>query len=106
MYKSLKGTVPWMAPEVLSQSAISTKADIWSFGWTVLEMITGNPPWSEQQIGNNIEGLFRLWDKFGHPDIPEDISDDLKDFLILWFQDDYRDRPSASDLLRHNFLNN
>ena len=105
MYKSLKGTIPWMAPEIVAQRALSEKSDIWSFGWVILEMITGKAPWNEQQIGNNIEDLFKLWDRYSHPDIPEDSSENLKDFLNQWFKIDYRDRPSAHDLLNHTFLN-
>lgn len=56
---SIKGTVNWMAPEIISQSSLgrylsSLKnscllerfCDIWSVGCTVLEMATGKAPWS------------------------------------------------------------
>jgi len=42
---SLKGTVQWMAPEVLKQSSLTRFCDIWSVGCTVIEMATGKPPW-------------------------------------------------------------
>src|SRR5688572_15017008 len=40
----LMGSLPWMAPEVASQSMTGRRSDIWSFGCTILEMATGKLP--------------------------------------------------------------
>jgi serine/threonine protein kinase len=43
---SLAGTPYWMAPEIIeSKSEISTSYNIWSLGCTVIELLTGNPPY-------------------------------------------------------------
>jgi serine/threonine protein kinase len=43
---SFAGTPYWMAPEVIEMSGQVTSAcDIWSLGCTVLELITGRPPY-------------------------------------------------------------
>ncbi len=44
-HKSMAGTPNWMAPEVIKQTGAGRQADIWSVACTVLEMLTGKPPW-------------------------------------------------------------
>ena len=39
------GTVPWMAPEVAQEEGFGAKADIWSAGCTVIELVTAKRPW-------------------------------------------------------------
>ncbi len=43
---SIKGSVYWMAPEIVRQAQPSTKVDIWSLGCLILEMISGKHPWA------------------------------------------------------------
>ncbi|XP_013639787.1 PREDICTED: mitogen-activated protein kinase kinase kinase NPK1-like [Brassica oleracea var. oleracea] len=42
-----RGTLLYMAPELLCSGNLDYCADIWSYGCTILEMFTGKKPWSE-----------------------------------------------------------
>jgi serine/threonine protein kinase len=51
-FTGMKGTVFWMAPEIISSSGngYDVKVDIWSVGCIVLEMWTGDRPWSGEEL--------------------------------------------------------
>ena len=40
-----------MAPEVIELKGASPGSDIWSLGCTVIELLTGKPPYAEIQNG-------------------------------------------------------
>ncbi|KAL8250658.1 hypothetical protein R6Q59_034351 [Mikania micrantha] len=103
---SLKGSPHWMAPEVF-QAVLRKDAnpehtytmDIWSLGCTVIEMVTGKPPWSEF---NGVQAMFNVLN--GNPTIPETLSSEGKDFLNRCLQRNPENRPSAASLLEHPFV--
>ena len=41
------GTPHWMAPEVLRSEHIDEKADVYSFGVILWEILTGKIPWED-----------------------------------------------------------
>lgn len=43
--KGISCTPNWSAPEVINLKGTYTKSDIWSLGCTVIELLTGNPPY-------------------------------------------------------------
>ncbi|CAA7027564.1 unnamed protein product [Microthlaspi erraticum] len=100
--KSMKGTPYWMAPEVILQTGHSFSADIWSVGCTVIEMVTGKAPWSEQY--KEIAAIFHIGTTKSHPPIPENLSSDAEDFLLKCLQKEPNMRPTASELLKHPFV--
>ncbi|KAF9317146.1 ATP binding [Podila horticola] len=97
---SLQGSTFWMAPEVVKQIETTDKADIWGLGCLVVEMFTGTHPFPQF---SQMQALFQIGSNCT-PDIPEDISDDAKDFLKMTFEVDYHIRPSARILLGHLFI--
>ncbi|KAF9544717.1 ATP binding [Mortierella hygrophila] len=79
---SLQGSTFWMAPEVVKQIETTYKADIWSLGCLVVEMFTGTHPFPQF---SQMQALFQIGSNCT-PDIPDDISDDAKDFLKMAFE--------------------
>ncbi|ESW08646.1 hypothetical protein PHAVU_009G062400 [Phaseolus vulgaris] len=105
---SLKGSPYWMAPELMkaaikkeSSPDVALAIDIWSLGCTIIEMLTGKPPWGEYE---GPQAMFKVLHK--SPKIPENLSSEGHDFLQQCFRRNPADRPSAALLLTHAFVQN
>ena len=98
------GTPYWMSPEVISQKSYDSKCDIWSLGITCIELAEGEPPYSEVRtflvmkkiLNNPPKGLTNpnLW------------SNDFNDFIQKCLIFNPSQRPTAAQLLNHNFIKN
>ena len=92
-----------MAPEVLtSADGYTFKADLWSVGCTVCEMISGKPPWPEKS--NIHQAVMMIGSGTVAMEIPQGIPDSLKEFLDACFQREPERRPTATELLRFRFV--
>ena len=69
-------------------------ADTWSIGCTILQMITGIPPWQGISLGVFMRKLCNG----NHPDVPSEIPDTVRDFILECFKND-DERLSPSELL-------
>lgn len=99
---SLKGSILWMAPEVMRQSGYGRKADIWSLGCTVIEMLTAKPPWP--MFEDVIQAITRIGLSGDTPEVPEGVSQEAKEFLNLCLRRDPKERATAEELLHCRFL--
>ncbi|KAK2445540.1 mitogen-activated protein kinase kinase kinase [Trifolium repens] len=102
----LKKSPYWMAPEFMmvamkkaTKPNIAMAVDIWCLGCTVIEMLTGKPPWGEF---SEVQATFKVLNR--SPDIPKTLSPEGHDFLEQCFQRNPLDRPSAAMLLTHAFV--
>jgi len=95
------GTPFWMAPEIIDLASCGVTADIWSLGCTVIELLTGQPPYFNLPT---ITALYKICEE-DHPPIPTNISKGLEDFLICGcFIKDPLLRASAEELLKHPWI--
>ncbi|XP_065887366.1 mitogen-activated protein kinase kinase kinase 2-like [Dysidea avara] len=99
--KSVAGTPYWMAPEVINSDNYGPKADIWSIGCTVLEMLTCHPPLFDMEP---MAALFRIATQPVSINLPPHCSEHVQSFLKLCFIRDTVTRPNAPDLLDHAFV--
>ncbi|CEQ39626.1 SPOSA6832_01165 [Sporobolomyces salmonicolor] len=84
----------------LEYTAYTSKADIWSLGCLVVEMLTGAHPWANL---TQMQAIFRIGSSVS-PTIPDDISTEADDFLEQTFEIEHTDRPAAKELLVHPFI--
>ena len=99
---SMKGTPNWMAPEVIKNNETTRFSDIWSIGCTVIEMITGKPPWSNYK--NPFKILFQIMNSLEPPEIPNNCSGTLSNFISCCLKVNPTERLNVTQLLRHPFI--
>ncbi|CAN0875138.1 Mitogen-activated protein kinase kinase kinase 20 [Linum grandiflorum] len=97
----VRGTLMYMAPEVLLSGKVSPAMDIWSFGCTVIEMLTGELPWNKCKVDEEV--IVEMY-RGGQPEIPDWLCEQGKDFLNKCFVSDPNYRPPAAVLLQHPYL--
>ena len=101
MCHSLKGTLYWMAPEMLRGESYGRKVDIWSLGCVIIEMATATHPWKNIR---QFDELFAAAHNSYNPEIPNQLSESCKEFIKLCFTQDKGKRPDARTLLMHPFI--
>ncbi|XP_057961640.1 serine/threonine-protein kinase 1 [Malania oleifera] len=96
------GTPHWMAPEVIQESRYDGKVDVWALGVSAIEMAEGLPPRSTVHPMRvlfmiSIEPAPMLEDK-------EKWSLVFHDFVAKCLTKEPRLRPTASEMLKHKFI--
>jgi len=94
------GTPYWMAPEVIRGEGVQTVSDIWSLGCTIVELLTGKPPYYNL---NQMQAMYHMASD-ANPPIPQGISASLKDFLNQCFLKDPNLRVPAKQLVQHPWI--
>ena len=80
-----------MAPEIIRLTGSSTASDIWSLGCTIIELLTGVPPFNQFK---DMTALFRIVsDDF--PSLLPNISSECEDLLRKCFNKDAQARATA-----------
>ncbi|KAL1348811.1 mitogen-activated protein kinase kinase kinase 18 [Arachis duranensis] len=95
-----RGSPMWMAPEVVRREYQGPESDVWSLGCTVIEMVTGKPPWEDR----GADTLSRIGYSSELPEFPTRLSELGRDFLEKCLRREKSERWSCDQLLQHPFL--
>jgi len=96
------GSPLFMAPEVIRKDKYNDRADIWSLGITTIEMVEGRPPNTDINCIEKLpELLYRDPPKFQKQ---RSYSYKFNNFLQRCLVKNMEARPSAMDLLTHDFM--
>uniref|UniRef100_A0A7N1A2F3 Protein kinase domain-containing protein n=1 Tax=Kalanchoe fedtschenkoi TaxID=63787 RepID=A0A7N1A2F3_KALFE len=93
----VRGTLPWMAPELLngSSSKVSEKVDVFSFGIALWEILTGEEPYSDMHCGAIIGGIVK---NTLRPPIPQRCDSEWKKLMEQCWSPDPEERPSFTEI--------
>lgn len=95
-----RGSPLWMAPEVIRGESQGKESDVWSLGCTLIEIVTGKPPWKDE----GADTLRRIGFSDELPRFPAQLSDIGRDFLDKCLRREPSERWTCDQLLKHPFL--
>ncbi|WRX10051.1 PB1 domain - like 1 [Theobroma cacao] len=93
----VRGTLPWMAPELLngSSSRVSEKVDVFSFGISMWEILTREEPYADMHCGAIIGGILK---NSLRPPIPEHCDPDWRKLMEQCWSPNPESRPSFTEI--------
>ncbi|KAK4441525.1 putative serine/threonine-protein kinase DDB [Sesamum alatum] len=93
----VRGTLPWMAPELLNGSTtrVSEKVDVFSFGITLWEILTGEEPYANMHCGAIIGGIVK---NTLRPPIPEQCDPEWRKLMEECWSAEPEARPSFTEI--------
>ena len=100
----IRGTPLYMAPESVNDNEYGAAADVWALGCAVVEMFSGETAWCVEEGSHFMSFLLRIGVGEELPKVPEELSEEGKDFLSKCFVKDPAKRWTAEMLLNHPFV--
>ncbi|XP_052182384.1 uncharacterized protein LOC127795023 isoform X2 [Diospyros lotus] len=93
----VRGTLPWMAPELLngSSSLVSEKVDVFSFGIVMWELLTGEEPYGDLHYGAIIGGIVS---NTLRPPVPEPCDPEWRSLMERCWSAEPSERPSFTEI--------
>ena len=102
--QSKKGSPYWMSPQVASNLNYDFKTDIWSLGITCVELVEGEPPFSNLEPNKVMEKISRKPPKVDEIINLNEHTYEFKSFIEHCLEIDPNKRYTAQQLLNHEFI--
>ncbi|XP_044429310.1 uncharacterized protein [Triticum aestivum] len=95
----VRGTLPWMAPELLNGSSnlVSEKVDVFSFGIVMWELLTGEEPYADLHYGAIIGGIVN---NTLRPLVPESCDPQWRSLMEQCWSAEPTERPSFTEVVK------
>ncbi|EEC81076.1 hypothetical protein OsI_23895 [Oryza sativa Indica Group] len=93
----VRGTLPWMAPELLngSSSLVSEKVDVFSFGIVLWELLTGEEPYADLHYGVIIGGIVS---NTLRPAVPDSCDPEWRSLMEQCWSTEPSERPTFTEI--------
>lgn len=95
-----RGTVEFLAPEIILHEIYSAKSDIWSYGIVIYELLVGNTPFDDKKINIIRHNIIKF-----NIICPLHLDETSIDFLDKIIERDPNKRIDWNDILTHKWFN-
>lgn len=102
--ETLCGSPLYMAPEIMRFQKYDAKADLWSVGTILFQLVTGNPPFSGNNQIQLMYNIMRSKELHFPDDIVGDLHPDCIDLCQKLLRRDPVERLSFEEFFRHKFM--
>ena len=102
MAATVCGSPLYMAPEILRHEPYDAKADLWSVGAILFELLTGRPPFSGENPMQLLANIERSSERLSFKGVQ--VSDECQDFLRSLLQRNPEFRLTSSEFAKHAYV--
>ena len=86
------GSPFWTAPEIFRQEAYGTKVDVFSYAMTLVEILTGEPPWAREVAASQkltvVTLAYNVSKQAARPALPPSIPASVRSLIINCWEND------------------
>ena len=93
------GTFHWMAPEILENSSYTEKADVYSFGIVMWEILCREPPFATYQPHQIMYNVINYKERPSKEKLPKDCPEPLRIIMEACWNQDPTKRPGFGDVI-------
>ncbi|CAM8970787.1 unnamed protein product [Rhodiola kirilowii] len=101
--ETLCGSPLYMAPEIMQLQKYDAKADLWSVGAILFQLVTGRPPFNGNNQMQLLQNIMKSTDLYFPPN-PNNLSSECKDLCRKLLRRNPVERLTFEEFFNHPFL--